>query len=47
MITNIYDILQVEDLFTVTGDEHTMYSFKNYVLPKFLKVDLNDFKLFR
>ena len=43
---NIYVVLYVDDLVVVTANIETMNSFKNYVMNKFLMVDLKEIKLF-
>lgn len=43
---NIYVILYVDDLVIVTENSETMNSFKNYMMNKFLMVDLKEIKLF-
>lgn len=43
---NIYVVLYVDDLVIVTENIETMNSFKNYLMNKFLMVDLKEIKLF-
>lgn len=46
ILKNIYIILYVDDLVIVTGNSETMSNFKNYMMNKFLMVDLKEIKLF-